>query len=244
MLDVRSVEKTFGRRQAVGGVSFTVAPGEVVALLGANGAGKSTTLRMIAGALEPDRGEVFISGHCMITRRLKAQTCLGYLPEGAPLYAEMTAREFLAFMAGARGISGAARRVATDRAIADSRIGEILDQRISGLSKGYRRRVALAGAILHDPPVLLLDEPTDGLDPLQKQAVRSLIARMSPDRAILISTHTLSDVPAMCQRALLISRGRLVADETPAELAARADDGSLETAFALLTSNTQEPGTT
>ncbi|MFN7056229.1 ABC transporter ATP-binding protein [Hyphomonas sp.] len=240
MLDVMSLEKAYGPKQAVRGVSFTVSRGTVLGFLGPNGAGKSTTMRMIAGVLEPDKGDVRIDGHSILTDRRAAQSALGYLPEGAPLYSDMTPPDFLRFMAEARGMAKAGRKDAIDRAISDARISGVLDQRIGALSKGYRRRVGLAGAILHDPPVLVLDEPTDGLDPNQKLAVRALIARMAPTKAIIISTHTLTEVPAMCQRAILIDRGRIVADDTPEGLARRSEDRTLEAAFARLTGQVEE----
>ncbi|HAE27703.1 MULTISPECIES: ABC transporter ATP-binding protein [Hyphomonas] len=235
MLDIRNLEKSFGAKRAVQGVSFTLDKGTVLGFLGPNGAGKSTTMRMIAGVLEPDSGDALIDGKSIVSDRRTAQAALGYLPEGAPLYEDMTPPEFLSFMAAARKIDRAKRKDAVERAIADARITTVAGQRIGSLSKGYRRRVGLAGAILHDPPVLLLDEPTDGLDPNQKRAVRALIARMAPTKAILISTHTLTEVPAMCTRAIIVDRGRVVADGTPAELTEKSDDGSLESAFMRLT---------
>ena len=240
MLDVRSLEKAYGAKQAVRGISFAVEKGTVLGFLGPNGAGKSTTMRMIAGVLEPDVGDVLIDGKSIISDRRAAQAALGYLPEGAPLYNDMTPPEFLAFLASARQIPKSQRKDAIERTIADARISGVLGQRIGALSKGYRRRVGLAGAILHDPPVLVLDEPTDGLDPNQKRAVRALIARMAPTKAIIISTHTLTEVPAMCHRAVLVDRGRIVADDTPAGLAKRTDDGTLESAFARLTDQVEE----
>ena len=235
MLDIRNLEKSFGAKRAVQGVSFTLDKGTVLGFLGPNGAGKSTTMRMIAGVLEPDSGDALIDGKSIVSDRRTAQAALGYLPEGAPLYEDMTPPEFLSFMAAARKIDRAKRKDAVERAIADARITTVAGQRIGSLSKGYRRRVGLAGAILHDPPVLLLDEPTDGLDSNQKRAVRALIARMAPTKAILISTHTLTEVPAMCTRAIIVDRGRVVADGTPAELTEKSDDGSLESAFMRLT---------
>lgn len=240
MLDIRNLEKSFAGKRAVQGISFAVAKGTVLGFLGPNGAGKSTTMRMIAGVLEPDGGDALINGKSIVTQRRSAQAVLGYLPEGSPLYEDMTPPEFLAFMAAARKIEPAKRKDAVERAIADARISTVSAQRIRSLSKGYRRRVGLAGAILHDPPVLLLDEPTDGLDPNQKRAVRALIARMAPQKAILISTHTLTEVPAMCHRAVLIDRGRVVADDTPAGLARRSEDGSLEAAFSRLTDQVED----
>ncbi|MEB3270020.1 MAG: ATP-binding cassette domain-containing protein [Leptolyngbya sp.] len=235
MLDIRNLEKSFNVKRAVDCVSFTVEKGTVLGFLGPNGAGKSTTMRMIAGVLEPDAGDALIDGHSIVTQRRQAQAALGYLPEGAPLYEDMTPPEFLHFIAAARRIERNRRKDAVERAIADARISTVSGQRIHSLSKGYRRRVGLAGAILHDPPVLLLDEPTDGLDPNQKRAVRALIARMAPNKAILISTHTLTEVPAMCSRAIIIDRGRVVADGTPEELSAKSEDGTLESAFTTLT---------
>ncbi|WP_370171320.1 MULTISPECIES: ABC transporter ATP-binding protein [Hyphomonas] len=235
MLDIQKLEKSFGEKRAVQGLSFTVEKGTVLGFLGPNGAGKSTSMRMISGVLEPDSGDALIDGKSIVSARREAQAALGYLPEGAPLYDDMTPPEFLAFMASARAIPRSQRKQAIERAIADSRISTVCGQRIGSLSKGYRRRVGLAGAILHDPPVLLLDEPTDGLDPNQKRAVRALIARMAPRKAIVISTHTLTEVPAMCTRAIIVDRGRIVADDTPDGLLKFSADGTLESAFTRLT---------
>lgn len=236
MLALRSLTKSYRGKRAVDGLSLEVAKGDVLGFLGPNGAGKSTTMRIIAGVLLPDSGDASINGHSILTDRRAAQAGLGYLPEGAPLYDDMTPPQFLTFLARARGLSGPARERAIDKAIADARISAVTGKPIRALSKGYRRRVGLAGAILHDPPVLVLDEPTDGLDPNQKRAVRALIARMSQEKAILISTHTLEDVPAMCSRVVVIDRGRLVGDGTPAEL---ASGDSLEAAFIRLTDQSE-----
>ena len=235
VLKVDQLAKSFGSRQAVQGVSFGVAKGETVAFLGPNGAGKSTTLRMIAGYLEPDAGDAIVNGASILSQRTRAQLSLGYLAEGAPLYLDLVVRDFLGFLARTHGLSQAAAREAIARVAEDAAITEVISRRIETLSKGYRRRVALAGAIVHDPPVLILDEPTDGLDPNQKIAMRSLIARMSADKAILISTHQLDEVEAMCSRAVLIDRGEVKADATPADLAKRAPSGKLEDAFHALT---------
>jgi len=235
VLKVDQLAKSFGPRQAVCGVSFGVAKGETVAFLGPNGAGKSTTLRMIAGYLEPDAGDAIVNGASILSQRTRAQLSLGYLAEGAPLYLDLVVRDFLGFLARTHGLSQAAAREAIARVAEDAAITEVISRRIETLSKGYRRRVALAGAIVHDPPVLILDEPTDGLDPNQKIAMRSLIARMSADKAILISTHQLDEVEAMCSRAVLIDRGEVKADATPADLAKRAPSGKLEDAFHALT---------
>ncbi|MEM7767494.1 MAG: ABC transporter ATP-binding protein [Pseudomonadota bacterium] len=232
MLTVDGLVKRYDGKLAVDGISFTLERGDVLGFLGPNGAGKSTTMRMVAGVLLPDRGDVRIDGHSILDDRQSAQSRLGYLPEGAPLYPELTATEFLEFLASARGVAKADRRDAIDRVIADTRINSVARRRIGALSKGYRRRVGLAGALLHDPPVLVLDEPTDGLDPHQKRAVRALVARMAPDKAILISTHTLEEVPAMCNRVLIVDRGLVVADGTPESL---SEGRTLERAFLDLT---------
>lgn len=235
MLDIIKLEKSFGHGRAVDGVSFRLEKGTVLGFLGPNGAGKSTTMRMIAGVLAPDSGDAVIAGQSIISNRRAAQAVLGFLPEGAPLYDDMWVPAFLSFMAGARGLRGNDRKQAVERAIADARISSVCNQPIGSLSKGYRRRVGLAAAILHDPPVLLLDEPTDGLDPNQKRAVRALIARMAPEKAILISTHTLEEVPAICNRVIIIDKGRLVADDRPDALANTDKNGSLEAVFMRLT---------
>jgi ABC-2 type transport system ATP-binding protein len=235
VLKVDSLTKIFGPRRAVSGVSFTVSKGETVAFMGPNGAGKSTTLRMIAGFLEPDAGEAWINGASILSNRTQAQLSLGYLAEGAPLYLDLQVRDFLGFLARTHGLKLADARQAIARVAEDAKITDVLTQPIETLSKGYRRRVALAGAIVHDPAVLILDEPTDGLDPNQKQAMRALISRMAADKAILISTHQLDEVEAMCSRAVLIDRGVIKADATPAEIAKRAASGRLEDAFHDLT---------
>jgi ABC-2 type transport system ATP-binding protein len=235
VLKVDQLAKSFGQRQAVRGVTFGVAKGETVAFLGPNGAGKSTTLRMIAGYLEPDAGDAIVNGASILSQRTRAQLSLGYLAEGAPLYLDLVVRDFLGFLARTHGLSLPAARQAIARVAEDAAITEVISRRIETLSKGYRRRVALAGAIVHDPPVLILDEPTDGLDPNQKIAMRALIARMSAHKAILISTHQLDEVEAMCSRAVLIDRGEVKADATPADLAKRAPSGRLEDAFHALT---------
>ncbi len=230
MLELQNLKKVFEEHVAVAGLSFALEKGEVLGFLGQNGAGKSTTMRMIAGVLEPDAGDAIVAGHSITTERRAAQSKIGYLPEGAPLYRDMTPLTFLRFMADAHDLQRGDRKNAVDRVIADARIGDVTGQQIASLSKGYRRRVGLAAALIHDPPVLLLDEPTDGLDPIQKRAVRALVARMAPEKAILISTHTLDEVPAMCSRVIVVDKGRIVADETPDTLA-KSKPGGLEEAF-------------
>jgi len=222
VLEVRNLVRRFGPVRAVNGLSFTVEPGEVVAFLGPNGAGKTTTLRMICGFLAPTAGSVRICGHDVAREPVAARRCLGYLPEGAPLYPDMTPRALLGFAATMRGLSWGERRRAVARAVARARLEEVLDRPVETLSKGYRRRVALAQAILHDPPVLLLDEPTDGLDPNQKEGVRRLIRELAGDRVVLLSTHILEEVDAVCSRVLVLARGRLLFDGTPDEFRARS----------------------
>lgn len=235
MLKLTGLQKSFGSIRAVDGITIDVKVGEVLGVLGPNGAGKSTTLRMAAGILVPDAGDIEIAGHALTTDRDKAQASMGFLPEGAPLYPHMTPVEFLTFAALAHGLDRDTRKRRIDAVIADVRLGPVQHQMIHGLSKGYRRRVALAAAILHDPPVLILDEPLDGLDPNQKRSVRALIAQMAETKAILVSTHTLEEVPSICSRLVVVHKGRLVAEGTPTELAERGGSGGLEACFAELT---------
>jgi ABC-2 type transport system ATP-binding protein len=235
MIEIQNLTKRFGPVTAVADLSLAVRPGEVLGFLGPNGAGKSTTMKMVTGYLAPDEGSVRICGHDIVSDTLAAQRTLGYLPEGAPAYGEMTPRGFLAFIARVRQLAGQDARDAMDRAIAGAELKAVLDQPIETLSKGFRRRVGLAQAILHDPDVLILDEPTDGLDPNQKHAVRDLIRGMARDKTIVISTHILEEVEAICTRAVIIDQGRIVADATPAELAARAPSGRLDDVFRQIT---------
>jgi ABC-2 type transport system ATP-binding protein len=222
MITLEGLTKNFGPIAAVSGIDLTVAKGEVLGFLGPNGAGKSTTMKMIAGYLTPTSGRVSICGHDVETDTIAAQAALGYLPEGAPAYGDMTPRQFLNFIAQARGFSGAEAKSRLAAAAAKTEIDPVLDQPIDTLSKGFKRRVGLAQAILHDPPVLVMDEPTDGLDPNQKHSVRNLIRAMAAEKAIIISTHLLEEVDAVCTRAVIIDRGRIVADGTPATLLARS----------------------
>ena len=222
MLEIRNLVKRFGPLVAVDGVSLTVPRGEVLGFLGPNGAGKSTTMKMVAGFLAPTAGTAVICGDDILTRPLQAKRHLGYLPEGAPAYPDMTVIDFLGFVAAVRGLRGAVRKSHLSRIIEMMRIGGVLNQPIETLSKGFQRRVGVAQALLHDPPVLVLDEPTDGLDPNQKYEMRSIIRTMQPEKAIVISTHLLEEVEAVCSRAIIIARGRILADGTPAELAARS----------------------
>ncbi len=222
MIKTDHLSKHYGALKAVDEVSFQVGPGEVLGFLGPNGAGKTTTMRMLAGFVTPTGGSASICGHDVATDALSAKAALGYLPEGAPSYGEMTVRRFLEFIADLRGLEGARRSARLAHVIENLHLGGVLGQTIDTLSKGFRRRVGLAQAIVHDPPVLILDEPTDGLDPNQKHEVRTLINDMAHDKIIVISTHILEEVDAVCTRAIIIARGRIVADDTPAGLAARS----------------------
>src|SRR6202034_3098104 len=221
MIKTEHLTKKYGALTAVDDVTFQVGPGEVLGFLGPNGAGKTTTMRMLAGFISATSGRASICGHDVDTDPLAARSCLGYLPEGAPAYGEMTVRVFLDFIADLRRLRGATR-ARVDFAIGRLQLESVLDQTIETLSKGFRRRVGLAQAIMHDPPVLILDEPTDGLDPNQKHEVRSLIDDMAGDKTVIISTHILEEVDAVCTRAIIIARGRIVADDTPHGLAARS----------------------
>jgi ABC-2 type transport system ATP-binding protein len=222
MIKTEHLTKHYGSLSAVEDVSFKVEAGEVLGFLGPNGAGKTTTMRMIAGFVTPTSGTASICGHDIDSEPLAAKAALGYLPEGAPSYGEMTVSQFISFIADLRGLEGERRRTRVAHVIEHLHLQGVLDQTIDTLSKGFRRRVGLAQAIVHDPPVLILDEPTDGLDPNQKHEVRALINSMARDKIIVISTHLLEEVDAVCTRAIIISRGRIVADDTPAALAARS----------------------
>jgi ABC-2 type transport system ATP-binding protein len=222
MIEADRLTRCYGRLIAVDALSLRAEPGQVLGLLGPNGAGKSTAMRMIAGFLAPTSGTARVCGHDVQREPLKAKRALGYLPEGAPSYGEMTVREFLTFILRVRALPAEAGRRRFEEVVAHLQLEEVLEQCIDTLSKGLRRRVGLAQAILHDPPVLMLDEPTDGLDPNQKHAVRRLIDAMARERTILISTHLLEEVHALCNRVVIIARGRLLADATPAELEARS----------------------
>jgi ABC-2 type transport system ATP-binding protein len=222
MIKTEHLTKHYDALTAVEDVSFQVGPGEVLGFLGPNGAGKTTTMRMLAGFVTPTSGSASICGHDVESEPLEAKAALGYLPEGAPTYGEMTVWRFLGFIADLRGLTGERRQARLKHVIDHLQLGSVLEQTIETLSKGFRRRVGLAQAIVHDPPVLILDEPTDGLDPNQKHEVRGLINDMARDKIIVISTHILEEVDAVCTRAIIIARGRIVADDTPAGLATRS----------------------
>jgi ABC-2 type transport system ATP-binding protein len=222
MIKTEHLTKRYPSLTAVDDVTFTVSPGEVLGFLGPNGAGKTTTMRMLAGFVSPTSGKASICGHDVETDPLRAKASLGYLPEGAPSYGEMSVQDFLEFIADVRHLEGSQRKARLDHVIQRLHLAPVLDQTIDTLSKGFRRRVGLAQAIVHDPPVLILDEPTDGLDPNQKHEVRTLINDMARDKIIVISTHILEEVDAVCTRAIIIARGRIVADDTPTGLALKS----------------------
>lgn len=236
LVETRDLVKKFGDLTAVDHISFTVGRGEVVGFLGPNGAGKSTTMKIISGFLEPTSGSAFIAGHDSHADPILARRHLGYLPEGAPAYSDMSVAAFLEFVAGMHGLS---------RATANNRLAELVErvdlagvwnQRIESLSKGFKRRVGIAQALVHDPDVLVLDEPTDGLDPNQKHEMRQLIRSIAANKAIVISTHILEEVEAICSRAIIIAKGRMLADATPQQLMERAPE---QGSFAITISSAQ-----
>ena len=235
MLKVDNLKKNFGDFQAVKGISFSVGKGEVLGFLGPNGAGKSTTMRMVTGFIPPSSGTASICGHDIITDPVAAKASFGYLPENAPSYRSMTVEAFLSFIAGVRGFRGAECRDKGEAVIAKARLSNVAKQTIDTLSKGYRQRTCFAQAIIHDPKVLIMDEPTDGLDPNQKYVVREMIKEMAADKAIIISTHILEEVDAVCTRAIVIAHGEIKADGTPAELRAMDPSGRLDQVFRNLT---------
>ncbi len=222
MIQVKDLRKTFGPKVAVNGVTFTVEKGEVLGFLGPNGAGKSTTMRMVTGYYQPTAGTVHLGGVNMLEEPEKAKRTMGYLPENAPLYSDMSVAGFLGFCAELRGLEGKLKTVAVDRALETCFLEPVRNQSVDTLSKGYRHRTCLAQSIIHDPEILILDEPTDGLDPNQKHEVRNLIKRMGQNKAIVFSTHILEEVEAACSRAIIIDRGKVVADGTPDQLKKRA----------------------
>ncbi|MHA6494298.1 ABC transporter ATP-binding protein [Pseudomonas borbori] len=222
MIEIKNLTKRFAQKIAVDDLSFRVQPGEVLGFLGPNGAGKSTTMKMLTGFLAPTSGTASILGFDIRQDRLKAQRQIGYLPEGAPCYGDMRVRGFLEFIAEVRGFKGGEKRERVARAVAQVELEAVLDQSIETLSKGFKRRVGLAQAILHDPKVLILDEPTDGLDPNQKHQVRGLIQSLARDKIVIISTHILEEVSAVCTRAVVIAHGKLLADGSPLELESRS----------------------
>lgn len=233
MISLKNVTKMFGNFTAVNDLSFTVQSGEVLGFLGPNGAGKSTTMKMITGFLTPTDGQIIVGEHDILDEPVKAKSIIGYLPEGAPAYGDMTPEEFLKFIAKVRGLTGAKAKERIDAVIKQTHIQDVLFKPIDTLSKGYKRRVGLAQAIIHDPQILILDEPTDGLDPNQKHEVRKLIKAMSEDKTIIVSTHILEEVSAVCSRAIIIDKGSIVAIGKPHELEERSQYfGSVTISFA------------
>jgi len=243
-IEVTALDKHFGPIHAVRSITFNVNHGEVLGFLGPNGAGKSTTMKMIAGFLQPTAGEIRVNSHDVMEDPLAVKATIGYLPEGAPSYGEMTVARFLDFIAEIRGYDGAERNRRITEIVETINLGSVLQQTIETLSKGFKRRVGIGQAILHDPDVLIMDEPTDGLDPNQKHEVRTLIKKMSRDKAIVISTHILEEVDALCTRAIIISEGEILFDGTPAELRDQSPENDIDDAFRRITTGmeTQQGG--
>ncbi len=223
MIQISNLSKYFDDFCAVDNISFTIQPGEVLGFLGPNGAGKSTTMKIITGFLAPTSGDVSVLGHNVLKDPLSAQLEIGYLPEGAPAYADMTVAAALKFIAQVRGYSGEELTKRIQDVVEKVELQAVLDRRVENLSKGYCRRLGIAQALIHDPKVLILDEPTDGLDPNQKHQVRQLIRNLSKEKTVIISTHILEEVSAVCTRAMILSAGRIVFDGTPEALAAKSD---------------------
>ena len=236
-LKIDRLTKQFGLKTAVDNVSFIANKGEVLGFLGPNGAGKSTTMKMVVGFLSPTSGTASVCGHDIIRNPLEVKRSVGYLPEGAPAYPDMTPYGFLKFVAAIRGFRGSEKTDRVDHAINITRIEDVARQPIETLSKGYKRRVGLAQSLIHDPAVLILDEPTDGLDPNQKQVVRDLIKSMASEKCIVISTHILEEVDAVCTRAMIIASGKVVADGSPEELKSQSGAGDLDEVFRKVTNN-------
>ena len=236
MIEVQGLVKTYGAKRAVDGVSFKVQRGDILGFLGPNGAGKSTTMKMITGFLRPDAGTATVAGIDVTVDPVAVKTRLGYLPESAPAYPEMTVEEFLWFIAEIRGFRATVeKRARVDHVINLTHLTAVRRQTIETLSKGYKQRVGFAQAMIHDPPALVLDEPTDGLDPNQKNEVRTLIKGMAAQKAVILSTHILEEVDAICTRVIIIAHGRVIADETPAALRARQPGARLDEIFRALT---------
>ena len=234
----KDLTKNYGRNRVVDEVSFTANQGDVVGFLGPNGAGKTTTMRMLTGFLIPDAGSVDICELDLALMPQQAKSKIGYLPEGAPLYSDMTVHDFLKFIGAIRKIKSSQLTDQVGKVIERIQLDSVIDERLDNLSKGYKRRVGIAQAILHDPDILIMDEPTDGLDPTQKIEVRQLIRDMAKDKVIILSTHILEEVDALCNRVMIIAGGKLLADQTPAELM-RDHQDSLELAFLNLTKGQQ-----
>lgn len=242
-LRVMNLTKKFGDFTAVNNISFSATKGEVVGFLGPNGAGKSTTMKIITGFLTPTSGTAYIGGYDILEQPLQAKQIIGYLPEGAPSYQDMTVKQFINFIADIRGISAADKEQKINAVVNKINLQSVLHQRIETLSKGFKRRVGLAQALIHDPSVLILDEPTDGLDPIQKREIRKLIATMAEEKVIILSTHILEEVEAVCDRVIVVAAGNLILDTTPDELVRTAPQkntiAALEEVFINLTTEYQ-----
>ena len=236
MIEVKGLVKTYGNKRAVDGITFTVKRGEILGFLGPNGAGKSTTMKMITGFIRPDAGTATVGGIDVAVDPVGVKRQLGYLPESAPAYPEMTVEEFLRFIAEIRGFRATGeKRARVEHVLGLTHLTSVRTQTIETLSKGYKQRVGFAQALIHNPPALVLDEPTDGLDPNQKNEVRTLIRSMAAEKAVILSTHILEDVEAICTRVIIIASGRIVADETPSALRARQPGARLDEIFRTLT---------
>ncbi len=236
MIEVKGLIKTYGNKRAVDGITFTVKRGEILGFLGPNGAGKSTTMKMITGFIRPDAGTASVGGIDVTVDPVGVKRQLGYLPESAPAYPEMTVEEFLRFIAEIRGFRDTVeKRARVEHVLGLTHLTSVRTQTIETLSKGYKQRVGFAQALIHNPPALVLDEPTDGLDPNQKNEVRTLIRSMAAEKAVILSTHILEEVEAICTRVIIIASGRIVADETPAALRARQPGARLDEIFRILT---------
>lgn len=236
MIEVKGIVKTYGNKRAVDGITFTVKRGEILGFLGPNGAGKSTTMKMITGFIRPDAGTATVGGIDVAVDPVGVKRQLGYLPESAPAYPEMTVEEFLRFIAEIRGFRATGeKRARVEHVLGLTHLTSVRTQTIETLSKGYKQRVGFAQALIHNPPALVLDEPTDGLDPNQKNEVRTLIRSMAAEKAVILSTHILEEVEAICTRVIIIASGRIVADETPSALRARQPGARLDEIFRTLT---------
>lgn len=242
MIEVKALEKSFDTVKAVDQVSFSVAKGEVLGFLGPNGAGKSTTMKMITCFIPPTAGEATVCGHSIVQNPIEVKKMIGYMPENAPLYGELTVSEFLNFICEMREVPSAQRSAAIDRVVGLCSLAGVEHQPIETLSKGYKRRVSMAQSLIHDPEVLIMDEPTDGLDPNQKHEVRKLIKELSKDKCVILSTHILEEVEAVCNRAIIISKGKKLFDGTPEELKGKSSDGRVDDVFRAITTGEKVSG--